>query len=64
MDSEILGLLCHVIVWNVEHRLLARLSLSRGREVVSHRNCPSAEWYVALIASHLGITTLPEEKGV
>jgi hypothetical protein len=28
--SEILGLLCHVIVLNVEHRMLPQLSLSRN----------------------------------
>ena len=28
-NSELLGLLCHVIVVNVEHRLLTQLSLSR-----------------------------------
>jgi hypothetical protein len=28
-NSELLGLLCHVIVVNVEHRLLTELSLSR-----------------------------------
>jgi len=27
-----------------------------------HTNCPSAEWYLTQIASHLGTTTLPEEK--
>jgi len=28
-NSEMLGLLCHVIVVNVEHHMLAQLSLSR-----------------------------------
>jgi hypothetical protein len=29
LNSEMLGLSCHVIVVNVEHRLLTQLSLSR-----------------------------------
>lgn len=29
-NSERLGLLCHVIVLNVEHHMLAQLSLSRN----------------------------------
>jgi hypothetical protein len=30
LNSEILGLLCHVIVLNVEHPMLPQLSLSRN----------------------------------
>ena len=67
-NSEVLGLLSHVIVVKVEEHMLPQLSLSRNCGVVSrfcsqlHSHCQSAEWYLTKIASHPGITTLLEEK--
>ena len=52
-QSEMSGLLCHVIATDVEHDMLPQSSLSRGREVVgqfcsqSHTNRKSAEWNLA-----------------
>jgi hypothetical protein len=51
-SSEVLGLLFHVIVANVERHLPLRSHSAGIREVVSqlcsqlHTNCPSAEWYL------------------
>lgn len=64
-NSEMLGLLCHVIVGNVEHHMLPLLSLSKSLWSClanSDPNCWRAEWYVTKSLVIPARRLSPEEK--